>query len=58
MFCPVAGLDVESWVPVILELALGVWAMEPVESHVHCIGASWLDVVGDHSVCCAVVGLD
>jgi hypothetical protein len=58
MFCPVVGLVVGSLVPVILELASGVSATEPVESHVHCLGASWLDVVGDHAVRCAVVGLD
>ncbi len=37
---------------------MGVLAVEPVESHVHRLGASWLDVVGDHTVCCAVVSLN
>jgi hypothetical protein len=58
MFCPVVGSVYGSWLPVVSELALGVTAMEPVESHAHCLGASWLDVVGDHAMCCAVVGLD
>ncbi len=58
IFCPVVGLVFGSWAPVVSESALGVSATEPVEYHVHCLGASWLDVVGDHAVCCAVVGLD
>jgi hypothetical protein len=58
MFCPVFSSVVGYWVPVVSELAFGISAAEPVESHVHCLGASWLDVVGDHIVCCAVVGLD
>jgi hypothetical protein len=58
MFCQVVGSVVGSWAPVVSELALGVLAVEPAESHVHCLGALWLDVVGDHAMCCAVVGLD
>jgi hypothetical protein len=29
-----------------------------VESHVHCFGAAWLDVVGDNAEGCAVISLD
>ncbi len=58
MFCPVVGSVAGSWAPVVSELALGILAMQPVESHVHRLGASWLDVVGDLPVCCAVVSLD
>ena len=28
-----------------------------METHVHCLGTVWLNVVGYHSMCCAVVGL-
>ncbi len=44
--------------PVVSKLALGITAAKPVESHVHCFSAAWLDVVGDDTMCCAVVGLD
>jgi hypothetical protein len=58
MFCPVVSLVVRSWAPVILELALSISVTKPVESHVHCLGALGLNVLGDHTVCCAIVGLD
>ncbi len=29
-----------------------------MESHVHCFGATWLDVVGDNTKGCAVISLD
>jgi hypothetical protein len=29
-----------------------------VESHVHCFGAAWLDVVGEDAEGCAVISLD
>ena len=32
--------------------------MEPIESHIHCLGAPWLYVVGDHAESHAVVGLE
>ncbi len=58
MFGPIVGSVVGFWMPVVAELALGVTAPQPVESHFHCFGASWLNVVGDDAMCCAVVGLD
>jgi hypothetical protein len=44
--------------PVVAELVLGVTAPQPVETHVLCFGALWLNVVGDDAMGCAVVGLD
>jgi hypothetical protein len=58
MFGKIVGLVVGYWMPGVAELALGVTAPQPVESHVHCFGASWLNVVGDDTMGCAVVGLD
>jgi hypothetical protein len=58
MIFPVVSLVFRTWASVVSELALGVLAAEPMESHLHCLGALWLDVVGDHTVCCAVVDLD
>ncbi len=58
MFGPIVGSVLGSWTPVVAELVLGVTAPQPVESHVHCFGASWLNVVADDAMGCAVVGLD
>ncbi len=58
MFGPVVGSVVGSWVPVVLKLALGLTEAKPMESHVHCFSAVWLDVVGDDTMCCAIVDLD
>ncbi len=58
MFGPIVGLVVGSWMPVVAELALGVMAPQPVESHVNHFGASWLNVIGDDAMGCAIVGLD
>jgi hypothetical protein len=58
MFGPVVGLVVGSWAPVVSKLALGIMTAKPMESHGHCFSAAWLDVVGDDTMCCAVVGLD
>jgi hypothetical protein len=40
MFGPIVGSVVGSWTPVVAESALGVKALQPVESHVHCFGAA------------------
>ena len=58
MFGPIVGSVVGSWMPVVAKLVLGVTALQPVELHVHCFGASWLNVVVDNAMGCAVVGLD
>jgi hypothetical protein len=58
MFGPVVGSVVGSWAPVVSKLALGHTAAKPMESHVHCFSAAWLDVVGDDTMCCVIVGLD
>ena len=58
MFGPIVGSVVGSWMPVVAELVLGVMALQPVELHVHRFGASWLNVVGDDVMGCAVVSLD
>ena len=58
MFGPIVGSVFGSWAPVVSGLALGITALEPMKSHVHCLGATWLDVVGDHAKGSAVVGLD
>ncbi len=58
MFGPVVGSVVGSWLPIVLKLALRLTAAKPMESHVHCFNAAWLDVVGDDSMCCAIVSLD
>ncbi len=58
MFGPVVGSVVGSWAPVKSNLALQLTAVKPMESHVHCFSTAWLDVVGDDTMCCAVVGLD
>ena len=58
MFGPIIGSVVGSWAPVVTELALGVTTTKPMESHIHCFGAPWLDVVGDHAKGRAVVSLD
>ncbi len=58
MFGPVVGLVVGSWAPVVSKLALVLMAAKPMESHVHCFSAVWLDVVGDDTMCCAIVSLD
>ncbi len=58
MFGPVVGSVGRSRAPVVLKLALGIRAAKIMEYHVHCFGATSLDVVGDKTMCCAVVGLD
>ena len=58
MFGPVGGTVVGSWVPEVSKLALGITAAKPMESHVRCFSVAWLDVVGDDTMCCAVVSLD
>jgi hypothetical protein len=58
MFCPVVGSVGGSWAPVVSKLALEILAVKPMESHVHCFSAASWDVVGDNTMCCAVVGLD
>ncbi len=58
MFGPVVGLVGGSRAPVVLKLALRIAAAKAMESHVHCFGAASLDVVGDDTMCCAVVCLD
>jgi hypothetical protein len=58
MFGPIVGSVVGSWMPVVAGLVLGVTALQPVELHVHCFGVSWLNVVGDDAMGCAVVSLD
>ncbi len=58
MFGPVCGSVVGSWAPVVSKLALGLTAAKPMESHVHCFSAVWLDVVGDDTMYCAIVRLD
>jgi hypothetical protein len=58
MFSPVVGSVAGFWAPVVSKLALGITASKPMESHVHCFSVVWLDVVGDDTMCCAVVGLD
>ncbi len=58
MFDPTVCSVLGSWAPVVSELALGITAAEPVESHVHCLCATGLDVVGDHTKGSAVVGFD
>ncbi len=58
MFGPVVGLVGGFRVPVVSKLALGILAAKPMESHVNCFGAASLDVVGDDTMCCAVVCLD
>ncbi len=58
MFGPVDSLVVGSWAPVVLKLALVITAAKPMDSHVHCFSVTWLDAVGDDTMCCAVVSLD
>jgi hypothetical protein len=58
MFGPVVGLIVGSWAPVVSKLVLRFTAAKPMKSHVHCFSAVWLDVVGDDTMCCAIVGLN
>ncbi len=58
MFGPVVSLGVGSWLPIVLKLSLRLMAAKPMESHVHCSSAVWLDVIGDDTMCCAIVGLD
>jgi hypothetical protein len=58
MFGPIVGSVVGSQMPAVAESALGVTALQPVELHVHCFGAAWLNVIGDNAMGCAVVGLD
>ena len=58
MLGKVVSLVVGAGPPVVFELLLGLATAKPVETHVHGLCASWLDVVVDNSECCAVVGLD
>ena len=58
MFGSIVGSVLGYWAPVVSELALGFTAAEPMESHVHCLGATRLDVIGDHTKGSAVVSLD
>jgi hypothetical protein len=58
MFGPVIGSVVGSWAPVVSKLPLRIMAAKPIESHDHCFSVAWLGVVGDDSMCCAVVSLD
>ncbi len=58
VFGPVVGAVIRTRAPVVSELSLGVMTTQPVKTHVHGFGASWLDVVVDYSQGGAVVGLD
>jgi hypothetical protein len=58
MFGPVVSSVVGSWSPIVSKLALRLVAAKPMESHVDPFSAAWLDVVGDDTMCCAIVGLD
>jgi hypothetical protein len=58
MLGPVVGSVFGSWAPVVSKSALRLTAAKPMESHVNCFSAVWLDVVGDDTTCCAIVGLD
>ncbi len=58
MFCPVVGTIGWSGVPIVSELVLSFAVAKPIVPHVNCFGATWLDVVGDDTKCCTVVGLD
>ena len=57
VFGPIVGSVERPRSPVVSELALGVTAPLPVESHVHRFGATWLNVVRNNAVGSAVVGL-
>jgi hypothetical protein len=58
MVGPVVGSVLGSWVPVVSKFALRLTAAKPMESHVNCLSAAWLDVVGDDTMSCAIVCLD
>ena len=58
MFGPIVGSLIGCGGPVVMELALRVATTKPMESHIHCFGATWLYVVGDHAESRAVAGLD
>lgn len=57
VFGVVVGSVVASGAPVVSELSLGVSTTKPVKTHVHCFGASWLDVVVDDPARSCIVGL-
>ena len=58
MFRPVVGLVGGTRTPVVFELFLCFAVTKPVETHVHCFGATWLNVVRDDAKCGAVVCLN
>ena len=57
VLCDVVPLVCWSCSPVISELLLQFSAPEPVEMHVHCFGAFWMDGVGDDTLHCCVISL-
>ncbi len=58
MLGPIVSPVVGPWAPVVSKLALGIAAVKPMESHVHCFGAASLNVVGEDTMSRAVVSLD
>ena len=58
VFGIVVGSVVDSGTPVVSELSLGVTTTKPVKTHVHCFGASWLDVVVDDTKRSCIVSLN
>ena len=58
MLRPVVGKVGGSGTPVVFELFLCCAVTKPVETHVHCLGATWLDVVRDDAKCGAIVRLN
>jgi hypothetical protein len=58
MFCEVVGAVVGSGPPVIFELLLRLAVMKPMKTHVHGLCEARLNVVGDDSKSCAVIGFD
>ena len=58
VFGIVVGSVVDSGTPVVSELSLGVTTTKPVKTHVHCFGASWLDVVVDDPTRSCIVSLN
>ena len=58
MFGPVIGVICFAWSPIESELFLALAVAKPMESHVHCFGAFWLDFAVDDGVRHRVVSLD
>ncbi len=58
MFRPVVGAIGWSGAAIASESVLCFAVAKPMVLHVHCFGATWLDVVGDDARCCTVIGLD